>query len=226
MHPHDFLVNLSTEFLLLRCILQDQLKPLLISREIGYSQKIESLCWYRRKKLGITAPMERFLKDVERRAYRIAYIACGNRDDALDIIQDTMMKLVKKYSERTEQEWPPLFHRILQSTIKDHYRRVAVRNRWRKLIGNNKECCELEQMAMSHDPGPLQHNSNNQAVSALDTALYHLPLRQQQAFLLRAWEGLSVKETAQAMTCAEGSVKTHYSRAIHSLRETLGEHSI
>lgn len=169
--------------------------------------------------------MERFLSDIERRAYRIAFIACGNRDDALDIVQDAMMKLVTKYSDRTEQEWPPLFHRILQSTIKDSYRRTAVRNRWRKFIGSNTDMpCELEQIAKSTEPGPLQQSSNNQTVSTLDNALYHLPLRQQQAFLLRAWEGLSVKETAQAMSCGEGSVKTHYSRAIHSLRQTLGEH--
>ena len=180
----------------------------------------------RSKALDKHQALERFLASVEKRAFRIAQIATSNSDEAFDIVQDAMYKLVEKYSGKNEQEWSPLFHRILQSRIRDWYRRNTVRNRFRSWLSSSKDDNEdpiqtVEDMAGRSPEMQLQ---SGRSMEALETALQHLPLRQQQAFILRAWEGLNVRETASAMSCAEGSVKTHYSRAIHSLRETLGEH--
>ena len=180
----------------------------------------------RRKALDKLQALDKFLASVEKRAFRIAQIATSSSDEAFDIVQDAMFKLVEKYSGKNEEEWPPLFHRILQSRIRDWYRRNTVRNRFRSWLSSSNDDNEdpiqtVEDMAGRSPEMQLQ---SGRSMEALETALQHLPLRQQQAFILRAWEGLSVRETANAMSCAEGSVKTHYSRAIHSLRETLGEH--
>ncbi len=176
--------------------------------------------------------MNDFLSGVERRAFRMAEIATGNPDDALDLVQEAMMTLVKNYSHKTPQDWGPLFHRILQSRIRDWYRRSTVRNKlldWMGLAGGKQDSSHKDddpiQAALDHyGKTPEEMAKNTDAGEALDLALKQLPLRQQQAFLLRNWEGLSVKQTAEAMACAEGSVKTHYSRAVHRLREVLEDH--
>ena len=175
-------------------------------------------------KLDTKALLDRFLHSVQARAYRIAQIATGNSDDALDLVQDAMFKLVEKYSDRPEPEWTPLFYRILHSRINDWYRRNQVRNRHRSWFSVDEEGEDPVQTAA--DPSgmsPERESVTAQSMDKLQDSLANLPLRQQQAFLLRAWEGMDVKQTALAMDCAEGSVKTHYSRAIHSLREQLGE---
>ena len=170
--------------------------------------------------------MDKFLHKVQSRAFRIAQIGTGNAEDALDLVQDAMFKLVEKYAERPENEWTPLFYRILSSRINDWHRRNKVRNRYRSWLGGIEEDGE-DPIQTAPDPYPKKPDSESEideSMEKLQDALNGLPLRQQQAFLLRAWEGLDVKQTAAAMSCAEGSVKTHYSRAIHRLREQLGEH--
>lgn len=170
--------------------------------------------------------LDKFLKSVQARAFRIARIATRNNEDALDLVQDAMFKLVEKYSSHPESEWPPLFYRILHSRINDWHRRTSVRNRFRGWLGVIEEDAEdpIQTAPDLHGSTPETDVSNSESMEKLQKALGALPLRQQQAFLMRAWEGLDVKQTAIAMSCAEGSVKTHYSRAIHSLREQLGEH--
>ncbi len=175
--------------------------------------------------------MDRFLAGVERRAYRMAWIATSSREDALDIVQDAMLRLVKTYAGRPEAEWGPLFQRIVQSVIRDWYRRTQVRNRWRQWLGLARESADdapggdpLETTIASPDPGPDGRLASRHAIDALDAALQALPLRQHQAFLLRQWEGLSVAETAAAMGISAGSVKTHYSRAVQTLRDKLEDH--
>jgi RNA polymerase sigma-70 factor (ECF subfamily) len=162
---------------------------------------------------------------------RIAEFATGNRDDALDLVQEAMMKLAAGYADHDEQAWAPLFHRILQSRINDWHRRNRVRNRFRVWLkpapGDESDASAVDalQTAVDHQcPDTPDHVQRSDAMARLDQALRALPLRQQQAFLLRTWEGLDVAATAAAMACSEGSVKTHYSRAIHTLREQLGEH--
>jgi RNA polymerase sigma-70 factor (ECF subfamily) len=179
-----------------------------------------------RKALVQSRALDRFLASVEKRAFRIAQIATSNSDEAFDIVQDAMFKLVEKYASKPESEWPALFHRILQSRIRDWYRRNKVRNRFRSWLGSSLEEDEDPMQTVVDEGGrsPEEILQLGQGMAALDVALNKLPLRQQQAFILRVWEGLNVRDTAKAMKCAEGSVKTHYSRAVHSLRETLGEH--
>ncbi len=133
-----------------------------------------------------------------------------------------MWNLASRYASRGEAEWAPLFHTILQSRIRDWYRRTRVRNRLRVWFGASDEQNDPI-AALPDDPaaGPAERLVRRRATERLEAALRDLPLRQQQAFLLRAWEGLDVAETARAMRCSEGSVKTHYSRAVHRLRAQL-----
>ncbi|MCE7903905.1 MAG: RNA polymerase sigma factor [Gammaproteobacteria bacterium PRO9] len=168
--------------------------------------------------------MERFLAEVERRALRIATLSVGNRDDACDILQDAMLRLVRNYGNRSAEEWRPLFYRILANRITDHQRRQSVRRRLFAWLAPDDE--DEDPLAAIPDARPIapeQLVGQSDAMAALGAALEKLAARQRQAFLLRNLEGLDVAETAIAMGCSEGSVKTHYSRAVHSLREQLGE---
>jgi RNA polymerase sigma-70 factor (ECF subfamily) len=172
--------------------------------------------------------LDRFLKDVERRAFRIAEIALRNPDDALDVVQESMIQLVRSYAERTAEEWRPLFYRILQNRIRDWQRRRRTRGRvfawWTGGISEDDAAADPIDAAPSPDAGPDGRLEQSQAMGALEAAVAALPGRQQQAFLLRTVEGLDVAATAVAMGCSEGSVKTHYFRALQALRERLGEH--
>ncbi len=171
--------------------------------------------------------LDRFLAGVERRAFLTARFATGDADEAHDIVQDAMLQLVRSYANRGEQEWGPLFHTILQSRISDWRRRTKVRNRLRVWFGGRDEDDEadpLQNMVDNRSPDPPGQLRDKQAMAALETAIHRLPPRQQQAFLLRVWEGLDIAQTARAMKCSEGSVKTHYSRAVHALREQLEDH--
>lgn len=172
--------------------------------------------------------LNRFLADVEKRALRIVEISVRSRDDALDIVQDAMIRLARKYAGKPANEWAPLFYRILQNGVRDWHRRRAARNRifvwFGKTAGGDDD---YDPVAVAPDLAgrtPDQQLQAREAMQCLEVALRTLPLRQREAFMLRTFEGLDVAGTATAMGCSEGSVKTHYSRAVHSLRESLGEH--
>lgn len=167
---------------------------------------------------------ERFLADVERRAYRIARIAVRHDDDALDIVQDSMLQLARRYGQRPSQEWRPLFYRILQNRIRDFHRRSQVRAKvfgWFSRAPEQEQEDPVESVADS-SALPLEQLTTDESMRLLERELRRLPARQQEAFMLRNFEGLDVAGTAIAMGCSEGSVKTHYSRAIHTLREAMG----
>ena len=170
--------------------------------------------------------LNQFFAQAEKRAFKMAQIGTGNHDEALDIVQDAMMMLVRKYADRSEDEWGALFYRIVQNRIRDWYRRQKVRNIWHSWFASNDEDEEqgIESLPEFISNDPVKKVSLHRMTEQLQQALSELPLRQQQTFLLRAWEGLDVKQTAQALGISEGSIKTHYSRAVHSLRETLEEH--
>ena len=178
--------------------------------------------------LQIERQLNVFFAEVERRALRIAEIAVRDRDEALDLVQDAMIKLAQNYVKRPTEEWTPLFYRILQNGIRDWHRRRNVRNRVMVWFGRgNREDSGYDPVAEAPDPigrAPDEELENREAMNGLERAVGELPARQREAFMLRTFEGLDVKGTAVAMGCSEGSVKTHYSRAVHSLRETLGEH--
>jgi RNA polymerase sigma-70 factor (ECF subfamily) len=174
-----------------------------------------------------TQALDRFLAGVERRAFLKARFALGNADDALDVVQDAMLQLVRSYANRGEQEWGPLFHTILQSRISDWRRRAKVRNRLRVWFGGKEQDDDsdpLQNMVDNRSPDPPGQLRDKQAMAVLEAAIHKLPPRQQQAFMLRVREGLDIAQTARAMKCSEGSVKTHYSRAVHALRAQLEDH--
>jgi RNA polymerase sigma-70 factor (ECF subfamily) len=171
--------------------------------------------------------LDQFLASVELKAFKIAQAALRHEDDALDAVQDAMLQLARAYGDKPAEEWKPLFYRILENRIRDMQRRRTVRGRVMAWLpfrpDEDEEEADPIAQAPSTDPSPVKKLELNEAMEALEKALADLPRRQQQVFLLRTLEGLDVAETAVAMGCSEGSVKTHYFRALQALREQLGE---
>ena len=173
--------------------------------------------------------LNRFFSESEKRAFQMARYALGSNDDALDVVQEAMIGLVERYSQRPESEWRPLFYTILQSRIRDRQRRNNVRQRFNGLLSlfqhdNEHESDPFQETPDRQSRDPEQSLANEDVSAAIERALQQLPYRQQQAFLLRVWEGCSVSETAAALGCSEGTVKTHLSRAMSALRDELGDH--
>lgn len=172
--------------------------------------------------------LDEFLRQVERRAYRTAMLSTRRSADALDIVQDSMTKLVQHYRDRSAAEWPLLFQRILQHRIMDWHRQQTRQKKWFWQSTQDVED-EADDIISSvvdereQDPAELLARASD--IQCVINALELLPLRQRQAFMLRAWEGFDVAETASAMECSEGSVKTHYFRALQTLREHLGKNA-
>ncbi len=171
------------------------------------------------------------MAEVERRAFKQAVFAVRDEHLALDLVQDAMLKLTQSYGAKPSTELPLLFQRILQNTIRDHYRRQKVRSLWTTLLSSlsgkqdEEEHDPLDTLLVEEGPGTFPEPSNElarrQLTQLIEQGLHALPARQREAFLLRYWEELDVQETAQAMGCSEGSVKTHCSRATHALAEFL-----
>ena len=179
--------------------------------------------------LDAARELERFLKDVERRAFRIAEISLRNTDDALDVVQEAMIQLARSYGTRPSAEWKPLFYRILQNRIRDWQRRRRTRSAviawWTGGVRDeDDDAPDPIENAAATDAGPAVRLEADEALAAITVAVQGLPRRQQQAFLLRSLEGLDVADSARAMGCSAGSVKTHYFRALQALRAQLGEH--
>jgi RNA polymerase sigma-70 factor (ECF subfamily) len=175
--------------------------------------------------------LSEFLAGVERRAYKQALFAVREAENALDIVQDSMLKLAEKYGAKPAAELPMLFQRILQNTIRDFYRRQKVRSLWVTLFSalspsredddtDPLETLESADTSKSRE-GPADLLEQSQVVEIIEKELQRLPPRQRQAFLLRYWEELDVAETAAVMGCSQGSVKTHCSRAAHALAAAL-----
>jgi RNA polymerase sigma-70 factor (ECF subfamily) len=174
---------------------------------------------------GEARALETFLRGVERRALRMAELSTGQRDEALDLVQDAMLGFVRHYGDRDGGEWQPLFWRVLDSRLNDWHRRQKVRGRWWLRPPRNEDDEDpIVAVPDAREPGPLARLADAEATEALDAALRALPIRQRQAFLLRVWEGLDVAGTATAMRCSEGSVKTHLFRALAHLRDALEAH--
>ena len=176
--------------------------------------------------------MSEFLAGVERRAFKQAVYAVRDDEAALDIVQDAMLKLIEKYADRPVAELAPLFQRILQNAIHDHFRRQKVRRTWVTLFsalpGNgqaDEDTDPLDSLLTDDDerraPDAADEAAQAQAIRLIEAEIQRLPPRQREAFIMRYWEEMDVAETAQAMGCSEGSVKTHCSRAIHSLARAL-----
>jgi RNA polymerase sigma-70 factor, ECF subfamily len=182
---------------------------------------------YKATPLATRKELSDFLAAVERRAYKQALFAARDEQVALDAVQDAMLKLSEKYASRPSGELPMLFQRILQNTIRDHFRRQKVRSLWTtpvsSLFGGDDgdEHDPLETLQVKSDSNsqeaPSDQLQQSQTLEIIEKALLQLPARQRQAFMLRYWEEMNVAEAAAVMGCSEGSVKTHCSRATHAL---------
>lgn len=173
-----------------------------------------------------------FLASVERRAFKQAVFAVKEDEAALDIVQDSMLRLAEKYADRPVEELPMLFQRIVQNAIRDWFRRSKVRSTWTSLFSSfgsrdedDDEHDILETLAAdspSNVPvSPADQLQQVQVVRLIEEAIEKLPARQREAFMLRYWEDFDVAETAKVMGCSEGSVKTHCSRAVAALSASL-----
>ena len=158
--------------------------------------------------------------------------AVRDEEAALDIVQDAMLRLAEKYGHRPAAELPLLFHRIVQNAVRDWFRRQKVRSLWTTQLsslspgrGEDDDSDPLETLEAADGPNhfasPAAQLEQAQVLEIIEQELKRLPERQRQAFIMRYWEELDVAETAQAMGCSEGSVKTHCSRATHALASAL-----
>jgi RNA polymerase sigma-70 factor (ECF subfamily) len=169
--------------------------------------------------------MEAFLADIEKKAYHIAAFAAGSHADALDLIQDSMIKLVTNYADKPAEQWKPLFYKILRNRITDWHRHQKVKNLlfFRKNPQNEDKEDEWPP-AMNVEQNPDTPEAELKKAQQQATAIEHLKTlsgKQQQCFLLRSWEGMSTAQTADIMGCSQGSVKTHYSRAVIKMRTLM-----
>lgn len=181
--------------------------------------------------MASSAELSQFLESIERRAFKQAFYAVRDEDSALDVVQDAMIKLAERYGDKPAAELPMLFQRILQNTINDHFRRQKVRTTWTTLFSSlsggddNEDFDFLE--SLEAEAGSVQAESaadkveRAQVLAAIEAEVQKLPARQREAFVMRYWEDMDVAETAAAMGCTQGSVKTHCSRATHTLAHAL-----
>ena len=166
-----------------------------------------------------------FMQDVTGRALVMMESATqGHNGIAMDLVQEAFISLHKSYAEKSTDEWYPLFYTILTNKLQDWRRKEARRaspfSLFRK-VSLDSDDEEAMDVVDESTPNPLQFLDQALAVEEIQDAISRLPVRQQQAFMLRAWEGFDTQTTAQIMDCSEGSVKTHYHRAIQGLRSSL-----
>ena len=179
--------------------------------------------------LASRSELSAFLEGVERRAFKQAMFAVRDDEAALDIVQDAMLKLAEKYGHRPVAELPLLFHRIMQNAIRDWFRRARVRSAWTSLLSalsprDEEDTDPLDTLAApeeAQEAVPGRALEQAQTIEIIQEELARLPARQREAFIMRYWEELDVADTARAMGCSEGSVKTHCSRAAHALAIAL-----
>jgi RNA polymerase sigma-70 factor (ECF subfamily) len=162
--------------------------------------------------------LDAFLAGVSARAFRFAELGLRHREDALDAVQDAMMKMLA-YRERPASEWTPLFWSVLRSRIVDLQRRRSFRLKW--MLPAQADGDDLPPDWADPGPDPSRRNDGREAYARLASALQGLPARQREAFSLRVLEELDVETTARVMGCSEGSVKTHLSRAREALQKQL-----
>jgi len=190
-----------------------------------------SCCTKALPKLATDKELSDFLKETEKKAFKRTYYHVRNEDAALDILQDSMIKLSTHYADKPAAELPLLFQRILSNTTLDWFRRQKTRN---ALFTNltdftshdGGEDFDLLEVNVTENPDSIGESAEQwtgrlQTMQQIESAVMDLPTRQREAFLLRYWEELDVAETAAVMGCTEGSVKTHCSRAIQALNKAL-----
>ena len=209
--------------------------PPLIGFRAALTRPLPPSVSFRQPWMATREELSEFLASVERRAFKQAAFAVRDDDAALDIVQDAMIKLSENYGDRPAAELPLLFTRILQNTIHDHFRRQKVRSTWTTLFSaltpaddeDTDPLETLEALAGSQQAeSAADQVSREQVIGIIEEEIAKLPARQREAFVLRYWEDFDVAETAAAMGCSEGSVKTHCSRATHTLARALRERGV
>ena len=196
---------------------------------IEYGQTVDSLAASPMMPRPTPLAIDQWLKDIGRRALMMAEFAVHDRDISQDLVQDSLLAFISRYADKPAEQWTPLFYTILRSQIMDWKRRQARRSKWLTWFsGHNGDDGDDEEdpihsIATPTDENPATLLANANDIAIVQRILSRLPERQQQAFLLRAWEGLDISTTANIMDCGESSVKTHYSRALLALRLGLNE---
>ncbi|NHB66879.1 MULTISPECIES: RNA polymerase sigma factor [Acinetobacter] len=169
--------------------------------------------------------LKNFMQDVTGRALVMMESATqGQHGIAMDLVQEAFIALHKSYAEKSTEEWYPLFYTILNNKLQDWRRKEARRNQpfsFFKKVSLDDDEVEFDNLVDESTPSPLEFLDQAVTAEEIQEAIAKLPVRQQQAFMLRAWEGFDTQTTAQIMNCTEGSVKTHYHRAIQGLRASL-----
>jgi RNA polymerase sigma-70 factor (ECF subfamily) len=175
--------------------------------------------------------LDAFLRGVEKRAFKRSMYHVRNQESALDIVQDSMMKLAQHYGHKPVEELPMLFQRILTNSTLDWFRRQKTQNALFTHLGDfessedGAEFDLLETLLQSNDTDhtdtPHSQAERAQTLRTIEEEIQDLPGRQREAFLMRYWEDMDVAETASAMGCSQGSVKTHCSRAVAALSKAL-----
>jgi len=155
----------------------------------------------------------------------MAWLATRDRDESLDLVQDAMYKLVQKYLHLDVEQWNLLFFKILNNRILDWHRGKKIRGLFGVFSAQeeNEEDNEIEQFADFDQLRPDRLLERVQQAEKIEKAIANLPIRQQQAVVLRLWEGFDVSQTADIMGCSQGSVKTHLHRATVTLQNILGD---
>jgi RNA polymerase sigma-70 factor (ECF subfamily) len=172
-----------------------------------------------------------FLKSVEKRAFKRSVYHVRNEEAALDIVQDSMMKLAEHYGHKPIEELPMLFQRILSNCTLDWFRRRKTHNALFSNMGDfesGSEDGDFDLLETLQVAGGVEQNESvesqterAQTLREIEVEIQQLPARQREAFLMRYWEEMDVEETASAMGCSQGSVKTHCSRAVRALGQAL-----
>jgi RNA polymerase sigma-70 factor (ECF subfamily) len=181
--------------------------------------------------LASESELTEFLKSVEKRAFKRSVYHVRNEESALDIVQESMMKLAEHYGHKPVTELPMLFQRILSNCTLDWFRRQKVQNALFSNMSDFESSNEdddfnlLEALDASSgsDLGESAESITDRAqtLRSIEEQVQQLPARQREAFLMRYWEEMDVAETAAAMGCSQGSVKTHCSRAVSALSQAL-----
>ena len=175
--------------------------------------------------------IQQWLKEIGRRALVMTELATNFHHQSQDIVQDSLLSFISHYSDKPTEDWTPLFYGILRNQITDWKRKQARRSKWLTWFSHYANPNEyddealnpIEQISNTYEDNPAQLLANASDIKLVQQVLSRLPERQQQAFLLRAWEGLDIQTTAMIMSCSESSVKTHYSRSLIALRSALNQ---
>ena len=170
--------------------------------------------------MDLTEQLNHFFVAHEKKAYAIAVMSLKHPDDALDVVQDVMIKFVEKYKNKKYELWTPLFYRMIQNRITDFHRKNTQHKKFFGFFTKEDEA-PLENITDEHYVTAIDQIDTDMKIENLQQALKSLPTRQLQAFVCRLWEGLSVAQTAKSMKCSQGSVKTHLFRALKHVRLQL-----